>query len=521
MFAEIRFGQPASYVEPVCASGAGTLLAWKGADGQKQYEYVQWEIHHSNPDTREIQMPLLTTDMLSAVPAALPAGVTAEIEPGGITCTVKDFSALSSLPIVIHAPSGATAAVVYSFNGKETIEQTLEVHGGAVRLTITPDAHTTFRDQIAPAQLDYSIAFVSGDEPDAALLDFGMVSVWLLAKEKVPYPYYNQQGAKPVNSERLTIRQGAERISNEAVYRETYGNAHLSKAALDFSANNSGNVRMEVAAPSWAAAYGISGSGGNFIYQTNWGLLISSDKHPISSSETVTLYDQPLFKTVQAGSVLVYLQEGITARYGGYVRVISWYDDVNAETPRLVEYLSITHDTFSETVRNAVVDTEQDIVGTVQEVTAVSENAWELVVRHDPQSGENAIHYDLQMEDARSVSYSLDGDTVFYIPYPEGYAYGDEGVTYQLYHYDDTYQSYTVVELVPTPYGLRFVEDHLSPFVLTWDEGPQDGATPAPTDAPEIDLPQTGDASHLEWLIGILVVSMALLAYVLWRKRGA
>ncbi|MGN0774148.1 MAG: LPXTG cell wall anchor domain-containing protein [Candidatus Ventricola sp.] len=518
VFAEVQFGQPAFYVEPVSASGAGTVLAWKSSDGQRQYEYVQWEIHHSNPDAREVQKPLLTTDTLSSVPAALPAGVKAEIEPGGVTCTVEDFSALSSLPIVIHAPEGATAAVVYAYNGKETVEETVEVHGGTVRLTITPSSHTTFRDRIGPAQLDYSIAFVTGDEPEMTLLDFGAFSVWLLAKEKVPYPYYNQQGARPVESERLTIRQGATQISNEAVYRETYGNAHLSKAALDFSASSSGNVRLEVTAPSWAAAYGLSGSGGDFIYQNDWGLYISSDKHPISSGETVSVYDLPFFRTVQTGQVLVYLQDGITARYGGYVYVISWYDDISDKTPRLVEYLSITHDTFSETVRNAVVDTEQDIVRAVQEVTAVSGNAWELVVRHDPQSGENAIHYDLQMEDARRVSYSLNGDTVFYIPYPEGCAYGDEDVTYQLYHYDDTYQSYTVVELVPTPYGLRFVEDHLSPFVLTWSKGPQDAAGSA--DAPEIDLPQTGDKSHLEGLIGVLAVSMALLA-VIWRRRSA
>lgn len=271
VFAEIRYGQPAFFVEPVTASGAGPVLAWGSRDGQKQYEYVQWEIHHSNPDAREVQMPLLTTATLSAVPRWLPEGVTAEIEPGGVTCTANSYSAYSILPIVIHAPAGAAAAVVYSFNGKETVEETLEVQGGDVRLFITPDTHTTFSGQIGPAQLDYSIAFVSGDEPDAALLDFGMVSVWLLEAEKVPYPYYNQQGAVPVDSERLTIRQGAEQISNESIYRETYGNAHLSKAALDFSANGSGNVRMEVAAPSWAVAYAIEGSGGDFIYQTDWG----------------------------------------------------------------------------------------------------------------------------------------------------------------------------------------------------------------------------------------------------------
>lgn len=325
----------------------------------------------------------------------------------------------------------------------------------------------------------------------------------------------------PVDSERLTIRQGTEPVSTEAIYREKYGNAHLSKAALNFSANSSANVRMEVAAPSWAVAYAIEGSGGDFIYQTDRGLGISSDKHLIPSGASLTVFDEPLFRKVKAGPVFVYLQDGITARYGGYVRAISWYDDVNAEKPRLIEYLSITHDTFSDTVRSAVVDTEQDIVGAVQEVTAVSGNAWELVVRHDPQSGEDAIHYDLHMEDARSVSYSLDGETVFYIPYPEGCAYEDEDVTYQLYHYDDAYQSCSVVELVPTPYGLRFVEDHLSPFVLTWDKALQPAATPAPTAAPEIDLPRTGDESHLEWLIGVLAVSIALLAYGVRRKRDA
>ena len=108
---------------------------------------------------------------------------------------------------------------------------------------------------------------------------------------------------------------------------------------------------------------------------------------------------------------------------------------------------------------------------------------------------------------------------MFYIPYPEGCAYGDEDVTYQLYHYDDAYQSCSVVELVPTPYGLRFVEDHLSPFVLTWARAPQDAGTPAPADV--TDLPRTGDETHLEWLIGVLLVSTALLAYGIRRKRDA
>ena len=230
-------------------------------------------------------------------------------------------------------------------------------------------------------------------------------------------------GYQPVESGRLTIRQGTEQISNEDIYRNAYGNVHLNKDALNLPNNANASISMEVAAPSWVVAYGIDASGSDFIYHTNWGLEISSDRQRVSSSEAITVYDQPLFRTVQVKGVLVYLPEGITARYSVYVRVISWYDDVNAASPRLVEYMTITHDEFGETVRNEVVNSEQSIGGAVEEVTAVSENAWELVIRHDLQSGENAIHYDLQMVDARHVSYSLNGDTVFYIPYPDGYSY--------------------------------------------------------------------------------------------------
>ena len=120
MFAEIRFGQT-TYVEPIAASGAGTVICWENAGGQRQYEYVQWEIIHSNAGLREVPMPALTKKMLSSVSAALPAGVTAEIEMGGVTCTVEDFLAFDTLPIVINAPAGATEAVVYSINGEESV----------------------------------------------------------------------------------------------------------------------------------------------------------------------------------------------------------------------------------------------------------------------------------------------------------------------------------------------------------------------------------------------------------------
>lgn len=293
MFAEVRFGQP-TYLEFASVSGAGTLICWQSDTGRK-YEYVQWDIiHSSSENVREVSLPALSVDTLSSVPSALPGGVTAEIETGGITCVAKDFSAFSSLPIVLNAPSGAQQAIVYSQQG----QQTLDVRNGKVELSITPDSHSTFQGAIAPAQLDYTVVFAGEVEPELEVYDCGLVSVWLLASEKAPYPYYNKAGAQPVAAERLSIYQGGQPVAIDGIYRQQYGQAHLSRQGLDVTANPSGVIRMEVAASAWAVAYGICGSGGDFIYQTNWqGLTVSTDKHSIAPGSPVSVYNQPLFES--------------------------------------------------------------------------------------------------------------------------------------------------------------------------------------------------------------------------------
>ena len=172
-------------------------------------------------------------------------------------------------------------------------------------------------------------------------------------------------------------------------------------------------------------SYGLNQTGSDFIFRTDWSIVPSSEKHAIRSNETVRVYDDSLFRLVQAGRTLVYLRSGITARHGGYVRTISWYDSLDAVEPRLMEYISITQEDFSTEVRNALISSENALNSPVTEVTCVSKQDWELIVRHDPQSGEDAIHYDLHMEDTSGVSQELGEETVFYIPYPEGYAYGD------------------------------------------------------------------------------------------------
>lgn len=520
VFVKIIFGTP-TYVEPENATGAGTLICWENAAGLRQYEYVQWEIIHSDSKMREVEMPVLTTTMLSTVPAGLSPYGTTTIEQGGVTCIIDDFSKFNTLPIIIKAPNGATGARVYSDN--ESFEEPLSVSNGTVRLNITANSHPTFsfNKRIEPVQLDYTIVFVSGEEPEEELIDFGFVTIWLLAKEQTPYIYYNHpQGATPVDENRLTLWQGERQISNATVYRKGYGQVHLTKSSLDFSVKNGGNIRLNIDAPAGAGAYALNASGSDFIYQTDWILDASKDKRQLPSNKSVTLHDQPLFRAVPAERVLVYLPDGNSARYGGYVYVISWYTDMSAAEPFMIEYISLTQDEFREIVRNDVKQDEAQITEPVTEVTAISENDWQLIVCHDPQNGENAVHYDLHMEDARCVTHTLDGETVFYIPYPDGYSYEDTDIEYRLYHYSDNYRDYedlSYTTLEPTENGLRFVEDHLSPFVLLWDDPAQDSTESEPSTA---DLPKTGDSAPVEWLIGMMLVSLMTLAYMARRKRS-
>lgn len=513
VFAEIQMGQPAM-LEFAYTIGSGTLVCWGNESGDRAYEYVQWRIIHSNAAAREVLVPQVTEKALSSIPAHLPSGITAEVELGGVTCIVNNFNGLSSIPLVISAPAGADSAVL-TYTGDEELESVyLPVSAGKVTVSITRGSHPTFASNgIQPAQIDFVIDFFSDDDLETPLSGSGIFSVWLLAKEQAPYPYYHHpDNAQPVDRQRLSVFQGDQPVSTDGLYRETYGHVHLSSTGLDVTANPSGIIRMEVTPPDWAVAYGLQQSGGDFIFRTDWGIGASSEKHAIQPGGTVRIYDDPLFRLVQAGRTLVYLRNGITARYGGYVRVISWYDSLNAEKPRLIEYISITQEEFSVEVRNALIGSEDALRSPVTEVTGISGQDWELVVRHDPQIGEDAIHYDLHVEDTSGIPRELGEETVFYIPYPDGYAYGDESVEYVLYHYSSTYQSFVEVQLEPTPYGLRFVEDHLSPFVLMWN------AAQSPVSA--ADLPQTGDHTPpVVWLLLMLAVSLASLVCVMRRRR--
>lgn len=540
VFAEVRFGQSPQtvYVEPVDPSGAGTLFCWEDKNHQKQYEYVQLEIIHSDSSVKTASLPIVTEKMLLSAGSSLPSGISAEAEDGGLTLLIPEeaFSSLSELPITVKAPEGASYAYVYAPKGRQRVDTDAS---GFIQFDIEKTSHDMFQNGIIPGQLDYSIEFHSSS---SSAPDLRFLTVWLMPADGKSYPERNPGEALAADAARLTIRHGENVLSTSSLYTQSKGTVHLSADTLDVVSHPGSSLCLELAPPAGAVACGVGETGHDFIYITDWGLsdLIDAaheNAQLLGSASSVTLYDQPLTKTVtlQNGRLQVALQEGIHAKHGGYIRVICWYnseEDMKKQSPSLIEYLVVTHDEFSREVRVPFQESESGLTDPVTEVTGISRHPWHLVVRHDPQRGDRAVHYDLRVEDASGSPCFLQEDTVFYLPYPEGTGYENPDVHFQLYHYDDSYKTFVQVDVQKTPFGLRFVENHLSPFAILWDDGESSGTespeSPSPSPVgpdggiaaalPEPQIPQTGDARPVGMTALLLALSVSL-ALCLRRRK--
>ena len=133
-----------------------------------------------------------------------------------------------------------------------------------------------------------------------------------------------------------------------------------------------------------------------------------------------------------------------------------------------------------------------------------------LVVTQYPQSGEDALYYELHLEDERGQVIEPSRQAVLYLPYPQGHAYGQQEWAYQLLHYDVDFQRSVTIPLVQTPKGLRCETASFSPFVLGWAKAPAPTQTvqPAPS-APPVMPPKTGDPS--EPFLWMMVLALGLL----------
>lgn len=92
--------------------GFGYALKWENAAGEAYYEHIALDIRFTQELVALDAVPMVAQSSLSQASKDLPAGVTAETELGGVTFTVSDFDNLTTLPLKLKLPSGATGAMI-------------------------------------------------------------------------------------------------------------------------------------------------------------------------------------------------------------------------------------------------------------------------------------------------------------------------------------------------------------------------------------------------------------------------
>lgn len=115
-------------------------------------------------------------------------------------------------------------------------------------------------------------------------------------------------------------------------------------------------------------------------------------------------------------------------------------------------------------------EAKTEINSVVEEVTPLG-SGWELTVNHYPQAGRDDAYY-FQMEAEGNVP---EGKKTIYIPY----CYLDVDLTYEtavakgfvpkLHHYNKDHTQIELIEGKLTKYGMEFVVESFSPFVIAYD----------------------------------------------------
>ncbi len=178
----------------------------------------------------------------------------------------------------------------------------------------------------------------------------------------------------------------------------------------------------------------------------------------------------PVIGTTHISTAVV---NGITVYFvsltDGHAIVFNWYNENQA--PMLGEYVYVTVEDFVAVETTSSFETEEAIGSAVTAPTPIGSD-WELVVNKYPQSGrDDAYYFQLESDNAP------EGEKTIYIPY----AYLDPQLNYEkaremklepkLYHYDEEHNQKELLEGELTKYGMKFVLEDFSPFVIAYELG--------------------------------------------------
>ena len=227
------------------------------------------------------------------------------------------------------------------------------------------------------------------------------------------------------------------------------------------------NVIVQIDAPEGAVAYKrINGGGdlGNYEFADEANMSITSSETKLRTIENdgkprMDLSGMEAFE-IEGISVWVGLISGSTR-----TQIIDWYD-ANGNVMQRDYYYAYNDDVSIEETAEA----EENISSKVEKVTPIGED-WFLTCNHYPQSGRNDAYY-FELEAGGDVP---EEEKTIYIPY----SYLDENLTYakavkmglkpKLHHYDDGHTQIELLKGELTEYGIKFVVEHFSPFVIAYD----------------------------------------------------
>lgn len=451
----------------------GTVICWvdKNNPSYRYFEKAVFCITHTNTDPFHVPLRFVSAATLEPVKSmALPSYASlTKVENGEVTFTVTDQTGSQAirLSVPMKAPSGAVKAQLFHEGG---YKQEIDVVNGIATIE-----GIDYWNLINVDERQYTVIW---KDANGNMLDYGLMWVHVVPAFNDPFACYVNDW-HPVPADRMLIYNFAKGCGVDVTYNPKNGVAHVGYDNSVQITSEPGNVSIQVVPPQGAVCYRTNHCGGNVIMGKHEGIvedqknvMLLQDYHMIHADTTLGVRDYKPMREVKAGPINVYIQEGDVWPYGGGVFLMYWYDSVesamnNPGKPMLIEFVCDTNDVLCQEKRIPLKDSEDAIKEPVKEITAIGDYDWNLVVRRYPQKGKNAFHWDLSLENETGVYQPLQENMVFYVPYPKGHDNHTE-YTYELRHYDDNYESFTLVDVERTEYGLRFEVSSLSPFVLSW-----------------------------------------------------
>jgi len=444
-----------------------------------------------------------------------------EIKKGGITYRLTKDVERVTLPLALNAPDGAERLLIKWDHGREE----------TVRFNKNNDV-IVWNNEVYMGKnvLTETMMLVWYDGNDN-ILDYGILLYNCAPKEVCrPWPTYEEDEGNwfAPSEDRVTLVNGSEALGITFEYDEDLGLAHVDYDANAEMTGDLGKIELWVAPYAGATAYRMNGGGGNTIfYEDISGDVVAGQEfitsraelHILKEGEKVKVIDTHPLTTVKVGPATIYKQTGEVWPYGGGVHVIFWYKDEQAaidepEKPLRIEYICDTNGTMSKISKTPMLESEDEIKKPVTEVTCIgpyADKGWNLVIERYPQKGGDTFLYELHLENNRGGRVEPGEPLIIYMPYPKGHNSDNHDYIYQLVHYSDeyeNYQDYELVEVEETEYGIRFVIESFSSFVLDWsgweDDGSGNNPNPNPDpdepDDPGHDEPQNGRTFHQVFL---------------------